>query len=78
MVLSAICCRRAITDTGIVKIWARAPASAPRASSWGVERAVERRLRSAVRREEWKKKYANSDHQLSLPSSLYTSNQRCI
>jgi len=50
--LSAICCRRAITDTGIVNIWARAPASAPRASSWGVDNAVERRLRRAVRREE--------------------------
>lgn len=46
-----------------MNIWARAPASAPKASSWGVDSAVERRLRRAVRREEWKKKYANSESQ---------------
>lgn len=28
-----ICCRRAMTDTGIVKIWAKAPANAPSSSS---------------------------------------------
>ena len=78
MVLSAICCRRAITDTGIVKIWARAPASAPRASSWGVERAVERRLRSAVRREEWKKKYANSEISVMVHGARRRKNGRTL
>jgi len=36
----------------MVKIWARAPASAPSNSSCGVDRAVESRARRAVRREE--------------------------
>lgn len=61
-----ICWRRAMTDTGIVKIWARAPASAPSASSWAVERGERRRASRAVRRDEWKKKYANSGKRISL------------
>lgn len=54
-----------MTDTGIVNIWAKAPASAPRDSSWAVESdGRARRVKADVRRKVWKKKYANSDHQI--------------
>ena len=55
------CWRVAMTATGMVKIWASAPAAAPRASSTevGSERRWRRR-RAVVRSRVWKKKYANS------------------
>lgn len=38
--LEAVCCRVVTTATGMVKIWATAPAAAPRASSTAVEGAA--------------------------------------